>query len=93
MVLLIEVPQHAQIKKVGVSHLWRKMQATGTYLLPLWFKGTRALAACRQLKVLVEVQVMMLHPIKQSKPRHQPTDPSVSQSQVNIPLTHFEFTT
>lgn len=75
------------------SQLWRKMQATGTCLQPLWFKGTGALAACRQLKVLVGVQVMMLHPIKQSRPRHQPTDPSVSQGQVNIPLTHFGFTT
>lgn len=93
MVFLLEVPQHAQTKKVGEIHLWRKMQATGTCLLPLWFKGTGTLAACRQLKVLVGVQMTVLHPMKQSRPRHQPTDPSVSQGQVNIPLTHFEFTT
>lgn len=69
------------------------MEVTGTCLLPLWPKEMGALVGCRQLKVLVGVQMMMLHPIKKGRPRHQPTDPPVSQGQVNIPLTHFEFTT
>lgn len=93
MISLTEVPEYAQIKKVGASHLWRITQGAGTCLPLIWPEGRGARAGCGQLEVSVRVPTMMLHPVKPRKPRHQATDTSGSQGQGDVSVTHFEFTT